>query len=245
VVSAHQPDYGLMRLGLGSGADPDATAAELAEACARRGLHALEVSAADDAFASLDQFASADLGHGVTLVGILAAAAATEDATAMARRLAVPVIMDRGGDNGDNAAAVAAASVTAVANVSAVPLMRGAAEEWLQLLPASMPFAWQVDESVPDPAGDAARLLRLGSGPVLIRLVGGGPETALQDGRGVGALMRVLALAGYTGPLVVTPSSRRYRVAWSSWLGRRGGWGCGSSGDARTTTSLHLTGVQQ
>lgn len=121
--------------------------------------------------------------------------------------------------------------------------MRGPVEDWLQLLPASMPFAWQVDESVPEFAGDAARLLRHGSGPAFIRLVGGGPETALQDGRGVGALMRVLALAGYAGPLVVTPSSHRYRVAWASWLGRRGGWGCGGSGDAKPAAPLTLTGV--
>jgi hypothetical protein len=242
VGRTHQPDEGLMRLGLGSGADPNATAAELAEACARRGLSVMEVSAADAAaFTSLAEFSSADLGRGVTLVGILSGKAATDEATATAQRLGVPLIMDRGGDN---AAAVAAAIVGGVANVSVMPLMQGRAWDWLQLLPASMPFAWQVDESVSDPAGDAARLLRHGSGPALIRLVGGGPETALQDGRGVGALMRVLALAGYAGPLVVTPSSRRYRVAWAGWLGRRGGWGCGSSADAKGTASLTLTGVE-
>ena len=37
--------------------------------------------------------------------------------------------------------------------------------------------------------------------------------------------------------LILAPSSTRYRVAWETWLGRRGGWGCGSSGE-RSLTAL-------
>ncbi len=62
-----------------------------------------------------------------------------------------------------------------------------------------------------------------------VRLFGGGPEAADQDGTGVGGLMCQLARKRFRGALVVTPSHRRYRVAWRSWLGRRGGWGCGGS----------------
>lgn len=62
-----------------------------------------------------------------------------------------------------------------------------------------------------------------------VRLFGGGPEAADQDGTGVGTLMSQLARRRFRGALVVTPSHRRYRVAWRTWLGRRGGWGCGGS----------------
>ncbi|HSJ23130.1 MAG TPA: hypothetical protein VK929_00500 [Longimicrobiales bacterium] len=232
-----------MRLGLGSGADPHATVAELAESCARRGLLALEVSTSDvTAFDSLGHVDDADLGEGVRLTSILADEAHTALATVVARRLAVPLVLDRGHDN---EAAVAAASVAMAAGVTALPLMHGPADGWLPLLPATVPFAWQVDDSVMDPASDAERISRHNGGPVCIRLVGGGPETALQDGRGIGATLRVLALAGYAGPLIVTPSSHRYRVAWAGWLGRRGGWGCGSSGDRAASAPLTLTGTGQ
>lgn len=232
-----------MRLGLGSGADAQASVPELAAACARRGLSALEVDAGDGAaIDSLANVASADLGQGVTLASIVADEAHTALATVIARRLAVPLVLDRGHDN---AAAAAAAGRAASAGVVALPLMQGPASGWLGLLPASMPFAWQVDESVSDPAGDADRIMRQNGRPGSIRLVGGGPEAALQHGRGVGATLRVLALAGYDGPLIVTPSSRKYRVAWASWLGRRGGWGCGSAGEGNTTTPLTLTGTGQ
>jgi hypothetical protein len=51
----------------------------------------------------------------------------------------------------------------------------------------------------------------------------------MQDGRGVGGMMRRLALAGYEGTLVLAPSTTRFRVAWQQWLGRRGGGsGCRS-----------------
>ena len=62
-----------------------------------------------------------------------------------------------------------------------------------------------------------------------VRLFGGGPEAADQDGTGVGGLMSELARRRFRGALVLTPSHRRYRVAWRTWLGRRGGWGCGGA----------------
>jgi hypothetical protein len=71
-----------------------------------------------------------------------------------------------------------------------------------------------------------------------IRFIGGGPEAALQEGRGIGTLMGRLALAGYNGAVILAPSATRYRVAWESWLGRRGGWGCGSKSAAAELVHL-------
>jgi hypothetical protein len=58
---------------------------------------------------------------------------------------------------------------------------------------------------------------------------------------GVGAMMRRLAVEGYAGTLVLAPSTARFRVAWRKWLGRRGGWGCGSS-TGEDLPMVHLAG---
>ncbi|HEX2166693.1 MAG TPA: hypothetical protein VHG09_05585, partial [Longimicrobiales bacterium] len=124
----------------------------------------------------------------------------------------------------------------------ALVLASGDASAWHADLAASgIDCAWQVDADCLDiPA--AADLLLRNSRPVLryIRVIGGGPETAQQEGRGIGALMGRLALAGYDGPVVLAPSSTRYRVAWETWLGRRGGWGCGGRSSAAELVHLPL-----
>lgn len=65
-----------------------------------------------------------------------------------------------------------------------------------------------------------------------VRLCGGGPESQLHEGRGIGTVMARLAIAGFAGFLSITPSDRKYHVLWETWLGRRGGWGCGSKASA-------------
>lgn len=71
-----------------------------------------------------------------------------------------------------------------------------------------------------------------------IRFRGGGPEAAQQSGLGVGALMARLALARFAGPLVLAPSTPKYRYIWHAWLGRAGGWGCGSKQADASLVSL-------
>ncbi|MGH7444320.1 MAG: hypothetical protein ACREKM_05565, partial [Longimicrobiales bacterium] len=118
--------------------------------------------------------------------------------------------------------------------------VRGAASAWLNaVVHAGIDFAWEIDLADSNPAADADAVLDAASAQLrYIRFVGGGPEAALQEGRGIGALMGRLTLAGYVGPLVLTPSSARYRVAWAAWLGRRGGWGCGSTAGANDPVRL-------
>ncbi len=65
-----------------------------------------------------------------------------------------------------------------------------------------------------------------------VRLCGGGPEGSLHEGRGIGGVMTRLTLAGFGGALILAPSDRKYHLAWDNWLGRHGGWGCGSKAEA-------------
>jgi hypothetical protein len=89
-------------------------------------------------------------------------------------------------------------------------------------------LAWDVDPESDAPGPTVGALLdEVGPRLRSIRLHGGGPEAALHEGRGIGEMAGRLALAGYDGTVILTPTSTRYRIAWQAWLGRRGGWGCG------------------
>lgn len=76
-----------------------------------------------------------------------------------------------------------------------------------------------------------------------VRLAGGGPESTLHEGRGIGELMARLALARYDGTVMLAPSSPTYHVLWDRWLGRHRGWGCGShaSDPSLVTLEQHVT----
>jgi uncharacterized protein (DUF2249 family) len=62
-----------------------------------------------------------------------------------------------------------------------------------------------------------------------VRLHGGGPEQRDQDGRGVGPLLVELAISGFGGPIVMTPSTDAERPRWRDWLSSRKSAGCGSA----------------
>ena len=89
-------------------------------------------------------------------------------------------------------------------------------------------LAWDLKPGDDDPILMAQVLAAAGTRLRYIRLHGGGPETAGQTGRGIGLLMARLAVARFAGPLVLLPSDPRFHLAWRAWLGRAGGWGCGS-----------------
>lgn len=218
-----------MRLGLSSAAAPDADFGALVHACRQRGLAALELRECDEHGVPFTTVAagvaagSADLIHGLY-------ADASSDAARLAgtsTALRAPIVV---GDDGDAAQRIRLARDIVARGGAALPLMRGPAREWLDSVTASgAPWAWEIDPSHTDVARDAELVLHDAEQRLAyIRFIGGGPEAALQDGRGVGAVMGRLALAGFGGAVILVPSSTRYRVAWATWLGRRGGWGCGS-----------------
>jgi hypothetical protein len=226
-----------MQLGLSSAAAPDAVLDDLLAACVRRGLAVLELRAGDShgvAVAGpgspIGDAVRRAAAAGVRITGLRIESLATGPEVAelapAAGAARVPLLLAGGagvGDRLERAAAVQALGASAVVVVSGdVP-----AAEVEAVLAAGFDVAW--DAAASDLARAGSRVLGLAGERLRhIRLGGGGPETALQAGLGVGELMVTLALAGYAGSLILTPSSDRYRIAWRTWLGRRGGTGCGS-----------------
>jgi hypothetical protein len=234
-----------MRLGLSSAAARDADLGELLATCLRRGLAALELRAGD--------------GHGVepedALPALLAAeqaraagvslcayrASADEDLLRLARlgeALGAPLLVD---GSGDIMHRVVRARRLADAGADVAVVIRGATVRYQAQVVTSLAldFAWDAAPQERPVGTDADALLREhGARLRHICLLGGGPEAALQEGRGVGELMGRLALAGYAGALTLAPGSARYHVAWETWLGRRGGWGCGSKAQDRSLVNL-------
>jgi len=226
-----------MQLGLSSEAAYGASLDDLVATCARRGLAALELTLTNQVTA--DQlFRYFDADAAVRLSGLMSDDASAERRLAtLSRDVGAPIIV-RSPDRH--------AGIRHVLNIieyggTALLLVKGPAPVWLDSVTAAgIGFAWQVDESNPDPAGDAELIMRRVQHIEYVRLAGGGPETMMQEGRGIAGLMRTLALAGYNGPLILTPTSQRFRLAWSAWLGRRGGWGCGSKANHEDNqTVLH------
>ena len=237
-----------MRLGLSSAAAPEASLDELLDACRERGLVALELREED--------------GHGVSgAPGGIGGVAAQR----LARAAGVAITAFRSRTGGEDLAlarvAAGAGAPVLVAGSCCLPSRaeRGAGlasagaeiavtvqgdvpyEELERALACECQLAWDVDVAGGNVGATAARVLdALGDRLRHVRMLGGGPEAAMHEGKGVGELMGRLALAGYDGSLILAPSSTRFRVAWQSWLGRRGGWGCGSRQEDPSLVNLDV-----
>ncbi|HEX6693232.1 MAG TPA: hypothetical protein VF035_00875 [Longimicrobiales bacterium] len=222
---------------MSSAAAPGASVAELVSACSARGLSALEIVVGHEDVYQLAREIVASLDHGVRISGLLSHD--SDDApslSALARVTATPVIVADACELSERIERVRA--ITSRGG-EALVLVRGPVEKWLETVIATqVRFAWQVDATCAHPADDATRILGR-AGIEYVRLVGGGPESAMQEGKGIGALMRTLTVACYDAPLILTPSSPSYRVAWAAWLGRRGGWGCGSKAGNQAVIPIH------
>ena len=225
-----------MIVGLSSAAAPDASLDELLEACARRGLPAVElrpgdahgVHSAEGTAAGLVASRAAALA-GVTISGYRVFDADEEASlVSFGRALGAPFIVSL---PRAMSARLDAAERLAVAGADVLIAIGSEDTEYEARLAVSrgLRLAWDADPGRESLGDRAASLLDV-AGPALrsILMLGGGPETVLHEGRGVGELMARLALAGYDGTFMLAPSSPRFRVAWEKWLGRRGGWGCGS-----------------
>lgn len=247
-----------MRIGLSSAAAPDASLEELFDACGRRGLPALELEAGhghgldvgDPDAANAVEAAVRAAASGVVLSGyrvghdgVVDPAVRASDVDAMtsfALRLGAPLIVPV-----DLALSLTRSRIADGAQLlAALPAGDGAAAGLDRLdaagpVGAALSVAWDVDPASGDVSLLAPEIMgRTGRRLRHIRLLGGGPEGSAQEGRGVGSLMARLALAGFGGTVALAPSSDRYRVVWGAWLGRRGGWGCGSVAEERGLVSL-------
>jgi sugar phosphate isomerase/epimerase len=232
-----------MKLGLSSAAARDLSLRELLQVCERRGLAGVELVAGDEhglragsPAAALVEAASTAASLGTRILGYAAATgreALSQDAACLSALLDAPVL--------------AAADTFGPEEVRRAAELYGAAGGRLVLVyrsdpdaieaaraviecggSASLSLGWSVRPGVDDLG--AARHVIDAAGECLayVRLHGGGPEAASQTGHGIGALMGRLTLARYNGPLVLMPSTVRYQQAWTNWLRRSGGWGCGS-----------------
>jgi hypothetical protein len=226
-----------MQLGLSSTAAPGATVAELVSACIARGLSALEIIIDHDDVYQLAREIVASQDHGVSISGLLSRDSSDAPSlAALARVAATPIIV---ADACELKERIERVRAIIARGGEALVLVRGPLETWLDaVIAAHVRFAWQVDHTCAYPAEDADRILERCS-IEYVRLVGGGPESGMQEGKGIGALMRTLTLAGCNAPLILTPSSPSYRVAWAAWLGRRGGWGCGSKAGNQPVIPIH------
>jgi hypothetical protein len=232
-----------MQLTLSSAAAPDAPLDELAEVAHRRGFAGVELAWSDahgiGATAQAQPAAASDAD--AVPAALRVAALRVNDANAardpeLLRRAAslnAPVVVPgiAAGPELD-----ALAELYAAAGARLLVCHATDAEEVARLAagmrhhpPQTLGLAWEVRPAQEDLAAAAAVLAATGERLGLVRLYGGGPEALEQTGQGVGTLMARLTLAGYAGPLVVTPSTPRYAYAWRTWLARkRGGSGCGS-----------------
>jgi sugar phosphate isomerase/epimerase len=243
-----------MQLSLSSTAAPDASLEELLAGCTRRGLGGLELSEGDGHALSLSTSpgaaaAMADYAReaGVSICAIQVASIRPDELDAAARLAAAveaPVIVPL---KGFDRAALPRAADAFAARGARLLLAHGSdarvheAARWLlEPLPgaAAVGLAWDVRPGVDEPARIGDVLDAAGEALRYIRLHGGGPESQAQTGQGVGALLATLALRRYAGPLVLTPSTPSYRYVWSAWLGRAGGWGCGSKQSDETLVTL-------
>lgn len=250
-----------MRLALSTAAAPDFTLDELLAACRRRGLAGLElvaghghgVSAALEA-AELEEIRQRCEASGAPVVAFRVAwdEALGEDAVRLSAALRAPVIaVGSEGDAAPEPALAGAAAAFARAG-GALLIAHGTDPDAVRRLRrvvdrapvGALGLAWEVDPGAEDITGRIAETLEA-AGPHLwhVRLRGGGPESVQHEGRGIGPLMSHLALAGYSGALALAPSTPRYRVVWRTWLGRGGGWGCGSKVADRPLVQVNHTQV--
>lgn len=244
-----------MKLTLSTEAAPDLALSDLLAACARRGLAALELvegHAHGVSTESPPEVLAQVRGEVASEGGRIAAyrvdtleRATSPAAAALAKGLGTSIVAPAGDDAADDDIFLRAAELYAEAGATLL-IAHGArparVERLRQIIEAApegvLGLAWDVDPEDDALATSIAAVLRA-AGPHLkhVRLRGGGPEAAGQEGRGIGPLMARLTLAGYDGTLALAPSTPRYRYAWGAWLGRHGGWGCGSkSADASLVT---------
>lgn len=240
----------MMQTGVSSEVVPAASLAELLTGATRHGLSVLELRAGDGhgVSASLTSEAGA-LTHVIDLmrespVTISSyrdnGAEKTHELGMLARALGASILIDGPGPLTER---LSRAQELRSDDASVAVVVRGtdAVGDALAITRASHAVAWDArpsDEQLGTQA--AAMLTACGDALKQVRIAGGGPESILHEGRGIGALMARLALAGYAGTVIIAPSSPSYHLLWEQWLGKRPGWGCGSHASDPSLVTLEL-----
>jgi hypothetical protein len=235
-----------MRLGISTDAAPGFTLGELARSCGHRGLRALELveghahgiglhTTAGDARSVRRLLADA----GVTRVAFRPAApdgALAPAVAELAGHLGADVVVPADLALAEPQSFLEASRWCARGGGRLVVLHEtdAAQVERSRALVSRAPvgtalLGWHADPATACIASHAAAML-YAAGPLLeqVRLRGSGPESPASEGKGIGALMARLALAGYQGSIMLAPTSAETLPVWRIWLGRSSGWGCGS-----------------
>jgi len=238
-----------MRTGLSSAVAPGASLPALIDGATRHGLTTLELRAGDR--------------HGVS--SLLASdpdAIAAIMATAREAHVAISGYRDLGHDDCDALAILARTLGTSILVAMDAPLdERLARADRLRLAGATVAVvvrgehaaveaqlvsrrghavAWDATPVEGGLGAQAAAVIEA-SGGLLghVGVAGGGPESALHEGRGIGELMARLALSRYAGTVILAPSDPSYHLLWERWLARPHGWGCGSHASDATLVTLN------
>lgn len=237
-----------MRSGLSSEAAPDAPFEALISGALRHGLTTLELRAGDAHGISGEMAVRA--GAGREAVQLAAASHVTiagyrdigrDDEASLvqlSRELGSPILIDTSADLDER---LLRASRLQEAGGSVAVVVRGASAvaDARAVAGRGHHVVWEADPAQGPVGATASQLLaECPEALTQVRLLGGGPESVMHEGRGVGELMARLALAGFGGAVILAPSSSRFHVAWATWLGRRGGWGCGSKASDATLVAL-------
>jgi hypothetical protein len=239
-----------MRLALSSAVVPGLPLESLVEGCRRRGLAGLELVVGTGPLEQKARQPGAllpGIEHGVGVVGLLHPGSSSADPLAdvsLLARLGIPLVLPGVGRSRVELTAIGRAAGAARGRVLLLHGSDPAEVAMLRQLVAELPtgaaaLAWQVDPASDDPDQLSAVVREAGTALAYVRLLGGGPESVRQTGLGIGALMGRLALARFSGPLVLTSSHRSYHYAWRAWLGRAAGWGCGSRQSDAALVDLH------
>lgn len=247
-----------MRLALSSAAVRDASLRELLAGCVRRGLSGLELVRADGP--------GLQLAHGVSAAEASSAATSVglevtglycprlepellENAARLSGLANIPVVVPIGGLDRPVVPRAAELFQSAGGRLLLAHGSDARVVEAIRYLLVPLPhaevigLAWEIRPGVDEITRLADVIDAAGDSLQYVRLHGGGPESHAQSGMGIGAVMARLTLARYQGPIVLTPSTPSYHYAWSAWLGRGGGWGCGSKQSDPQLTTLPLSGV--
>lgn len=230
----------MMRLGLSSTAAPSWSADALFAACRARGLAALELVEGDAHGldrnarpAELSRLVALARAYGVELCAFRATRPEDDGLAALSTGTGLLVIL-----HGEDA--IGTASELRIQGARVAVAVRGRDPDAVRRVVAlGFDIAWDADASQGEVGAPAREILEAaGERLVHVRLLGGGPEAVMHEGKGIGELMGRMTLARYGGPVVLAPSSTRYRVVWQSWLDRRSGWGCGSKESADDLVTL-------
>lgn len=238
-----------MRLAISRRAAPQLPIPELCELARSRGLDGVELLAAD-----LDAAAAADAAAGF-IAGIEVDSGAAAGAEATVRRaaaLGAPVVVRHAALGGADPGALARLYEREGAELLLLhgSVLDEAAAVVTTLTETASPAlgaAWEVRPGTDDLSLAPALLLATTGMLRLIRLHGGGPELGDDEAAGTGGLVAAIAISGFSGVIVQTPSAAARAGEWQQWLRGSARAGCGTAHEkqlAKRRTELDIRTVE-